>query len=87
MQKQDKLWNKEKEDLNIMEKLYNKILKDAKDKGFKGIANIYDGGDEKLIEIFRNKEEQELAALGKKDVNTFGYCKPLISHLEKILND
>lgn len=47
MEKQDKLWQEEKENLNTMEKLYNQIIEEAKNKGFKSASEIYDGEKEK----------------------------------------
>ena len=86
MKEQDNLWNEGNEDFNIMARLYNEIIEEAKTKGFNGYACIYDGGQEKLCTIYKNEEEQELAKLGKVEVEDVGYCKPLIHKLENILN-
>ena len=88
MEEQDKLWQEEKENLNTMEKLYNQIIAEAKNKGFKGVSEIYDGENEKCIDIFENQEQKELCKQGSlmAEWETFGYCKPLITYLEKIIN-
>lgn len=86
MKKQDKLWSESNEDLDVMEKLYREIEEEAKQKGFNGIAYIYDGESEKLCTIYESKEQEELARLGKVEVEDFGYCKPLILYLETLLN-
>ena len=86
MQIQDKLWVDAKEDLTIMEKLYHQIVEEAKTKDFKGIVEIFDGEDEKLAEVFKSEEQLNLAKIGKEEVPTFGYCKPLIEYLQELLN-
>lgn len=87
MEEQDFLWAKEKESLDIMEKLFKEIEKQSYDLGFDGIFHIYDGIDEKIVEVYKNKKQLELAQLGIiNDVPCFGYCKPLIKYIEKILN-
>lgn len=88
MKEQDKLWESEREDLEVMERLYNEIISEAKSKGFKGIARIYNGTTEKLIEIFETKEEMLKADNGEVIAQqTFGYCKPLIEELEILINN
>lgn len=88
MKKQDELWRSESEDLDVMKKLYNEIIAEAKKKGFKGATYMYSIDGEMLCQIFNNEEEKELAALGKyNDFDEVGYCKPLIGKLEQMLNN
>ncbi len=85
---QDFLWNTEGEDKERMKELYVGIMEEAKEKGFKGSYDIYDGEyPEAIIEVYRDEKEREDAYLGKVEVPMFGYCKPLIEYLEKILNE
>lgn len=87
MQVQDALWNDEKEDLVVMEKLYEAIIKEAKEKGFTGATYIYCVSGEMLCQIFANEEEKKQATLGIfEDYEEVGHCKPLIRELETILN-
>lgn len=89
MKKQDKLWQTESEDLELMDKLYNQIVKEAKGKGFKGVVEIYEANGEMVSEVYESKEEQRLVEDGKLDLhgeNMSGYCKPLIEKIEEIMS-
>lgn len=84
MKKQDKLWKAEKEDSNLMEKLFHQIANEAKEKGFTGYCSIYQADNECICEIFHNKEEYKKASLsGEAVYHSFGFCKALIEELEK----
>lgn len=84
MKEQDKLWETESEDVNIMENLFNDIIRQAKQKGFNGCYIIYQVNDECACEIFSSEEEYEKCCNGEKNSEfIFGYCKPLIECLEK----
>lgn len=88
MKKQDELWQSESEDLDVMNKLYNEIIKEAKQKGFRGVTYIYSVNKEMLCQIFNNEEEKEQADFGTyNDFDEVGYCKPLIGKLEEMLNN
>lgn len=88
MKEQDRLWQNEEENLETMKKLYLEIIAEAKEKGFEGVVDIYDVSGEMLCEIFKNEEELRLARLGEyEDFDSVGYCKPLIEHLEEIINE
>lgn len=80
---QDKLWGEEKENLNIMAKLYKEIMTEAKDKGFNGYYIIYKANEECICEIYENEDAYNN---GAESLNLFGFCKPLIDYLESILN-
>lgn len=87
MKLNDKLWEIEQEDRKLMAQLYEQIITEARNKGFKCTYIIYDGNEEKIVEIFKNEEEQELCQLGiLNSYNLFGYCKPLIQYIEQCLN-
>lgn len=84
MQKQDALWENEKEDFDIMEKLFNNIMEEAKEKGFNGCYIIYKTDIECVCEVYDNEEEMEKCCSGELDTRfMFGHCKPLIELLEK----
>ena len=59
MQKQDKLWETEKEDTNIMLSLYDSIIQEAKQLGFNGIYESSICNGEAVIYIYDNEEEKE----------------------------
>lgn len=82
MKEQDKLWEDSKEDTLVMEELFNQIYAEAKSLGYDGIINIYQGPGEAIAEVYSNKEEREEAELNGLDVPIFGFCKPLIKHIE-----
>jgi hypothetical protein len=84
MKEQDKLWETESEDTNIMENLFNDIIRQAKQKGFNGYYVIYQVNNECVCEIYNSEEEYEKCCNGEEDSEfLFGYCKPLIECLEK----
>ena len=87
MKEQDKLWKLEKEDSNLMEKLFHQIVNEAKGKGFTGYCSIYQTNNECICEVFHNKEEYEKASLsGESIYYSFGFCKAIIEELEKRIN-
>lgn len=87
MKQNDELWKTEQEDRNLMAKLYEQIINEAKSKGFKCTYKIYNGPSEEIIEVFEGKEEQKLCELGiLTSNNMFGYCKALIQYIECCLN-
>lgn len=85
MQEQDKLWNEDSEDYDIMEKLYNDIIAEARQKGFNGVVDIY-RNYEVVAGIFESEEEKEKLRENDDYITMAGYCKPLIKALEDILN-
>ena len=86
MKKQDKLWEYEVEDTTIMEKLFHDIVNEAKEKGFKGYCDIYQGPGECICEIFEDKKEYEKLRESGEETEMVGFCKPLIERLEARIN-
>lgn len=84
MKEQDALWEKENEDVQVMERLYKEIIKEAREKGFKGYEVIYEYNGECVCEIYENVEQYN----DNDNDSDFmaGYCKPLIEYLEAVLN-
>ena len=76
IEKQDKLWETENEDIDKMLELYEEIMTEAKKKGFVGRYDIYEHGEEGIITLWLNAEDDEEDA-------SFGYCLPLIRFLEE----
>ncbi len=84
MKQQDELWKIENEDFDVMEKLFYNIMEEAKQKGFNGCYKIYQASNECVCEVYANEEEAEKCRNGEIDTEfMFGYCEPLIEHLEK----
>lgn len=75
MKNQDSLWKEEKEDITTMQSLFAQIISEAKEMGFRGTTVIYHWDNEALIDVLIDNE-----------VKTFGYCQPLIEHLETVIN-
>lgn len=83
MKEQDLLWQTENEDLDVMERLYKGIIKEAQQKGFKGHYEIYKCNGECICEIYKDIEQYN----NNEDSDIIvGYCKPLIEDLEALLN-
>lgn len=84
MKEQDLLWKNEEEDLEVMEKLYKEIIKEAQEKGFKGHYVIYEYNGECICKIYEDIEHYNN---NDEDSDVMvGYCKPLIEYLEALLN-
>lgn len=81
MKVQDDLWSEEKEDVEIMGKLFKNIMDEAEIKGFKGGYVIYDGENEKIIDVHQVKGQENI---GEPD-GSFGHCKPLVKFLEQAI--
>lgn len=87
MKQNDKLWETEQEDLELMIKLYEQIVSEAKSKGFKGIVEIYMGTGEACIDLYETEEDYELGRVGTiEPAGSFGFCRPLIECIEEILS-
>lgn len=87
MQENDRLWQEEKEDIELMLKLYGEIYNEAKEKGFTQLVEIYDAGNEGIVDVYLDEEDMELCRLGTNEpAGSFGYCKPFIEYIESILN-
>lgn len=82
MKTQDSLWNEEEEDLEVMPKLYEQVMSEAITKGFNGGYVIYEGTNEAIIDIHLDKTRVDYDDADE----SFGYCKPLIEFLERLLN-
>lgn len=78
MKKQDELWKKEEEDLEIMEQLQRQVIYEAKVKGWEGSAVFWEGANESIVDIAENEEEHEKG----NEVESYGYCKALIARIE-----
>ena len=84
MRNQDLLWETESEDTKVMEKLFEKIISEAKEKGLKEYCYIWQGDKECLCNVYESEEDWDN---GKEPiVEGVGYCKPLIKYLEDMLN-
>lgn len=81
MRQQDKLWETEEEDLDKMIELYKQIMNEAVNKGFKGKYELYICRNEAIATVWENSER-----IIEEEVESFGFCRPLISHLEWELN-
>lgn len=86
MKEQDKLWINEEENTTIMEKLFHQIVNEAKEKGFTGYCDIYQGPGECICEVFENKKEFKQTLDTMESGTMFGFCKPLVEELEKKIN-
>lgn len=86
MKEQDKLWEGEIEDRNLMESLFNQIIKEAKTKGFTGYCKVYQGPGECICEVFDSEEEFNKLFHTDEERDMLGFCKALISNLEERLN-
>lgn len=85
---QDELWKSEKEDLEVMKRLYNEIVAEAREYGFKGIVDIYESSNEMVVELFESEEEFEKVRNGVIDnEDMFGHCLPLVKRLEQIISE
>ena len=80
MKEQDRLWETEQEDVKVMSRLYNQIIAEAKEKGFKGRCEYVEWGREMTCSIYENEDDDEAYAI-------VGFCKPLISRLKEIMDD
>ena len=87
MQKQDRLWESENEDIHVMKELYDAIVGEAKRKGFNGHVITYEYNGELIAEVFESYEQYEMACNGEiNDLPLVGHCKPLINELERLMN-
>lgn len=90
MKEQDRLYEDEQENSEIMERLHNSIVEEAKSKGFKGVADIINYNDEHGVstELFHSQEdlEEERQRGNGLQIAICGYCGALIKNLEEILN-
>lgn len=83
MNKQDKAWEVLEEDTAVMGSLFQSIMDEAKKLGFKYTYVIYQSGGERNIDLYKTETQENS---GEAEVS-FGYCKPLISYIEDILNE
>lgn len=87
MQKNDQLLMEEEADLDLMEKHYEVILKEAKENGFKGDYIITRLSDTVVAEIFANEVEKNYVSLtgasARVEVDNAG---ALIVELQEIIN-
>lgn len=84
MKEQDALWENEQEDLDIMESLFHELVNEAKENGYTGIARIYRKPDETICELFQSEDELTVSDLTDREVEMYGYCKPLLHRLEDL---
>lgn len=78
MRKQDKLWETEEENVELMGQLQRQVVYEAKAKGWKRSAVFWQGGNESIVNIADSEEEHRQ---GNK-VESYGYCKALIDRIE-----
>lgn len=85
MEEQDKLWENEAEDLEIMEELQIDIIAQAKRNGWDGYFITFDWGNEVITEVYDSLEEFKDVQLGKVEVedNIAGNCRGVIWLLNK----
>lgn len=81
MEEQDKLWDEAREDTEAMAMLQKQIINEAKEKGWTGHAVIWEADSESVIDIADTEEEHQHG----NNVESFGYCKPAIKHIETML--
>jgi len=80
MKIQDVLWEDEREDLSVMERLQRTLVDDAIRQGWTGYANIYIAcKNEVIAELYKDKESDE-------DVKYSSNCIRLIKNLENTNN-
>lgn len=88
MQKNDNLWEFQKEDIPLMKNFFRKIVDEAKSHGITYVFEIYEGIDEACIDIFLDKEHKEVCKAGVGEpLASFGYSKALINFLEKAIKE
>lgn len=86
MKYQDQLWKSEKEDFEIMERLQNEIVNQAKQnellKDYYYITYLaYE--DEIITEVY---ESEEIMDNGENSFFTCGNCKALIENIKNLIN-
>lgn len=86
MRKNDEIWKVEKEDVELMKRLYEEIYQEALSKGFNQLIFIYDYNNEALVEVYLDEEDKELCELGVNEPESFGFCKSFIRYIEDVLN-
>lgn len=78
MKKQDKLWDTESEDVNVMEQLQKQIIDEAKAKGWKGVAVFWQGINQSIVDIANSQEEYE----NDSGIESHGNCRSVIARIE-----
>lgn|SRR5699024_10308375 len=82
MQQIDRKWdNVEEFDLTLMEKLHDKIVKQAVAQGFKGIVKTNEYDDEFVSMVFPDVYTMEEVSLGNLAIEEFATCRGLIQAL------
>ena len=82
MQQIDRKWdNVEEFDLTLMEKLHDKIYKQAVVQGFKGIVKTNEYDDEFVSMVFPDEHTMEEVSLGNIAIEEFATCRGLIQAL------
>src|SRR5699024_5755303 len=82
MQQIDRKWdNVEEFDLTLMEKLHDKIVKQAAAQGFKGIVTTNEYDDEFVSTIFADEHSKEEGSLGNLAIEELATCRGLIQAL------
>ena len=86
MRLNDRLWELESEDLDLMLKLFHEILYQARKLGFLNPIEIYEANDEICYEIYLDRNHRDACMAGYSEpLKSGGYCKYLIKDIENIL--
>ena len=82
MQQIDRKWdNVEEFDLSLMEKLHDKIYKQAVAQGFKGIVKTNEYDDEFVSMVFPNEHIMEEVSVENMTIEELATCRGLIQAL------
>lgn len=84
MKTQDALWENEQEDSDIMERLFQDIVNEAKANGYTGIANIYQRRSEALCELYDDENHQVAVLTTGANADIYDHCQSLIERLEDL---
>lgn len=82
MEEQDKLWDAARDDTEEMAMLQKQIINEAKEKGWKGHAVIWQADSESMIDVADTEEEHQHGNY----VESFGCCKPALKHIEMLVH-
>ena len=82
----DRLWESEPEDSDLMLKLFHEILYQARKLGFKNPIEIYEANGKICYEIYLDHDHKDACMAGYSEPLKSGcYCKHLIRDIKNIL--